>query len=141
MCSPVPATAAGATGLAPPSLEEVAAGGVALMRSVAKVITTTTNKVVVSANSAVNIGRWSNLAIIALSPFLLRKAGNSTVPSVIINLRCASHRRHLLRRGGLLEIPARYVTIATPRSSGLTPILARATNRGPLDPRPSGHRS
>ena len=40
-----------------------------------QVITTTTKTVVVSANSAVNIGRWSNLAIIALSPFSLVEGG------------------------------------------------------------------
>ena len=34
------------------------------MSNVESVITTTTNTVVVSANSAVSIGRWSNLAII-----------------------------------------------------------------------------
>jgi hypothetical protein len=69
--SPVPATAAAAPGLAPLSLEEVAAGGAAVRSNVVSVITTTTNKVVVSANSAVSIGRWSNLAIIACSPFSL----------------------------------------------------------------------
>jgi hypothetical protein len=37
------------------------------MSNVASVITTTTNTVVDSANSAVNIGLWSNLAIIASS--------------------------------------------------------------------------
>jgi hypothetical protein len=37
------------------------------MSNVANVITTTTNTVVDSANSAVSIGRWSNLAIIAFS--------------------------------------------------------------------------
>jgi hypothetical protein len=43
------------------------------MSNVANVITTTTNTVVDSANSAVSIGRWSNLAIIAsfLSPLAL----------------------------------------------------------------------
>jgi len=53
----------------PPSLtlEEVAAGGDAVMSNVDNVITTTTNTVVDSANTAVSIGRWSNLAIIALS--------------------------------------------------------------------------
>jgi len=35
------------------------------MSNVLSVTTTTTNKVVVSANSAVSIGRWSNHAIIA----------------------------------------------------------------------------
>jgi hypothetical protein len=35
------------------------------MSNVVSVIITTTNKMVVSANSAVSIGRWSNLAIIA----------------------------------------------------------------------------
>jgi hypothetical protein len=35
--------------------------------NVDSVITTTTNTVVDSANTAVSIGRWSNLAIIALS--------------------------------------------------------------------------
>src|SRR5215217_7082751 len=39
------------------------------MSNVLSVIATTTNTVVVSANSAVSIGRWSNLAIIAFSPF------------------------------------------------------------------------
>jgi hypothetical protein len=39
------------------------------MSNVVSVIATTTNTVVVSANSAVSIGRWSNLAIIAFSPF------------------------------------------------------------------------
>jgi hypothetical protein len=51
--------------LAPPSLEEVATGGAAVRSNVLSVTTTTTNKVVDSANSAVSIGRWSNLAIIA----------------------------------------------------------------------------
>jgi hypothetical protein len=37
------------------------------MSNVANVITTTTNTVVDSANSAVSIGRWSNLAIIGFS--------------------------------------------------------------------------
>jgi hypothetical protein len=49
------------------TLEEVAAGGDAVMSNVDSVITTTTNTVVDSANSAVSIGRWSNLAIIAFS--------------------------------------------------------------------------
>jgi hypothetical protein len=40
------------------------------MSNVDNVITTTTNTVVDSANSAVSIGRWSNLAIIAFSSFL-----------------------------------------------------------------------
>jgi hypothetical protein len=58
--------------LSPPlSLEEVAAGGAAVRSNVASVITTTTNTAVDSANTAVSIGRWSNLAIIALSPFSL----------------------------------------------------------------------
>ena len=35
------------------------------MSNVVSVIATTTNKVVVSANSAFSIGRWSNHAIIA----------------------------------------------------------------------------
>jgi hypothetical protein len=48
------------------TLEEVAAGA-DLMSNVDSVITTTTNTVVVSANSAVSIGRWSNLATIAFS--------------------------------------------------------------------------
>src|SRR5215212_3114780 len=48
------------------TLEEGAAGA-DLMSNVESVITTTTNTVVVSANSAVSIGRWSNLAIIAFS--------------------------------------------------------------------------
>src|SRR5829696_8543863 len=38
------------------------------MSNVDNVTTTTTNKIVDSANSAVSIGRWSNLAIIACSP-------------------------------------------------------------------------
>jgi len=63
----VPDTAAAAPGLAPLSLEELTAGGAAVMSTVLSVITTTANTVVVSANSAVSIGRWSNLAIIALS--------------------------------------------------------------------------
>jgi hypothetical protein len=33
-------------------------------------VTTTANTIVDSANSAVSIGRWSNLAIIAFSSFL-----------------------------------------------------------------------
>ena len=70
----MPGTAAAAPGLRVISLEEVAAGGAAVMRNVASVITTTTNTVVVSANTAVSIGRWSNLAIIAFILFLLRKA-------------------------------------------------------------------
>jgi Major intrinsic protein len=37
------------------------------MSNVDSVITTTTNTVVASANTAVSIGRWSNLAIIASS--------------------------------------------------------------------------
>jgi hypothetical protein len=37
------------------------------MSNVASVITTTTNTAVDSANSAVSIGRWSNLASIAFS--------------------------------------------------------------------------
>jgi hypothetical protein len=41
------------------------------MSNVANVITTTTNTVVDSANSAVSIGRWSNLSIIAFSSFVL----------------------------------------------------------------------
>ena len=53
--------------------EEVAAGGAAVMSNVDNVTTTTTNTVVASANAAVSIGRWSNLAIIAsfLSPLTL----------------------------------------------------------------------
>jgi hypothetical protein len=51
------------------TLEEVAAGGAA-WSTVASVITTTTNTLVDSANSAVSIGRWSNLAIIAFSLYL-----------------------------------------------------------------------
>jgi hypothetical protein len=56
----------------PPSLtlEGVAAGG-AVMSNVANVTTTTTNTVVDSANSAVSLGRWSNLSIIAISSFVL----------------------------------------------------------------------
>jgi hypothetical protein len=60
------------------------------MSNVANVITTTTNTVVDSANSAVSIGRWSNLAIIVFSFFCWEKAGNSTLPSVIINKRSVS---------------------------------------------------
>jgi hypothetical protein len=37
------------------------------MSNVAKVITTTTSTAVESANAAVSLGRWSNLAIIASS--------------------------------------------------------------------------
>jgi hypothetical protein len=43
----------------------LAPGGAAVMRSIESVITTTNNKMVVSANSAVSIGRWSDHAIIA----------------------------------------------------------------------------
>jgi len=41
------------------------------MSNVANDTTTTTNTVVDSANSAVSIGRWSNLSIIAFSSFVL----------------------------------------------------------------------
>src|SRR5919112_6164133 len=59
-----------AAGLPPPlTLGGDAACG-PVMSNVASVITTTTNTVVDSANSAVSIGRWSNLAIIAFSSFL-----------------------------------------------------------------------
>jgi hypothetical protein len=63
----------------PPSLTlvEVAAGA-DLMSNVDSVITTTTNTVVVSANSAVSIGRWSNLAIIAFSFLSLWEGGEDT---------------------------------------------------------------
>jgi hypothetical protein len=37
------------------------------MSNVVSVITTTTNTIVVSATSAVSIGRWSNIAIIVFS--------------------------------------------------------------------------
>jgi len=60
------AGAAPAPGLALPTLGGFAAGG-EVRSNVDNVITTTTNTVVDSANSAVSIGRWSNLAIIAFS--------------------------------------------------------------------------
>jgi hypothetical protein len=64
--------------LAPLSFDVVAAGGAAVISNVAKVITTTTNTVVDIANSAVSIGRWSSLAIIASSPIsLLGKAAKT----------------------------------------------------------------
>jgi hypothetical protein len=47
------------------------------MSNVASVITTTTNTVVDSANAAVSIGRWSNLAIIAFCSFLSVWEGGS----------------------------------------------------------------
>ena len=51
------------------------------MSNVDNVITTTTNTVVDSANSAVSIGRWSNLAIIAFSfhTFTRRSVGYVTI--------------------------------------------------------------
>jgi hypothetical protein len=48
-----------------------------VMSNVASVITTTTNTVVDSANAAVSIGRWSNLAIIAFCSFLSVWEGGS----------------------------------------------------------------
>jgi hypothetical protein len=51
-----------------PTFEGLTAG-VDVMSNVDSVITTTTNTAEVSANSAVSIGRWSNLASIASSPF------------------------------------------------------------------------
>jgi hypothetical protein len=57
------------------TLEEVAAGGDAVMSNVDNVITTTTNTVVASANTAVSIGRWSSLAIIASSFLSLWEGG------------------------------------------------------------------
>jgi hypothetical protein len=55
----------------PPLLLVGLAGGADVKTNVASVITTTTKTAVDSANTAVSIGRWSNLAIIALSPFSL----------------------------------------------------------------------
>src|SRR5215211_3655680 len=66
---------AGAAGL-PPSLK---LGGLAacgnVMSNVDNVTTTTSNTVVDSANTAVSIGRWSNLAIIASSFLSLWEGG------------------------------------------------------------------
>jgi hypothetical protein len=66
------------------TLEEVAAGA-DLMSNVESVITTTTNTVVVSANSAVSIGRWSNLAIIAFS--FLSLFGKAAKTLLLLRLR------------------------------------------------------
>ena len=52
------------------------------MSNVANVITTTTNTVVDSANSAVSIGRWSNLAIIAFSFLSIWEGGSHCSASV-----------------------------------------------------------
>jgi hypothetical protein len=49
------------------TLVGLAACGAAVMSNVDNVTTTTNNKIVDSANSAVSIGRWSNLASIAFS--------------------------------------------------------------------------
>jgi hypothetical protein len=76
----------------PPSLtlEGVAAGG-AVMSNVANVITTTTNTVVESANSAVSIGRWSNLAIIAFSFLsIFGKADHTAPPPWLVGLLISS---------------------------------------------------
>src|SRR5919112_2104046 len=76
--------------------------------------------------------------------FLLWKAGNSSVPSLIINFSCLSHGCHLLRHGVLDPCTLRnhrYTARCTSRSSGLTALLARATNLEPLDPRSSCNRS
>ena len=50
------------------------------MSNVASVITTTTNTVVDSANAAVSMGRWSNLAIIASSFLCVFGKADHTAP-------------------------------------------------------------
>ena len=79
------------------------------MSNVASVITTTNNTVVDSANSAVSIGRWSNLSIIASSfrcafsfPYLapsldwLRSNDTSFLPLVLISVHCEPFARYYL---------------------------------------------
>ena len=68
--------------------------GADLMSNVESVITTTTNKVVVSANSAVSIGRWSNLAIIALSPFIYFPKAAKTLLLLLLRLRLRGFSVH-----------------------------------------------
>src|SRR5215208_7408311 len=60
------------------------------MSNVDSVITTTTNTVVVSANSAVSIGRWSNLAIIASSFLCLgrRRRHCCYYSASVVSYRC-----------------------------------------------------
>jgi hypothetical protein len=79
------------------------------MSNVDSVITTTTNTVVDSANAAVSIGRWSNLAIIAFS-FLyvlflyltasldwLRSDDTSFPPLVLMGVLCEPFSRCYIR--------------------------------------------
>jgi hypothetical protein len=67
-----PGTAAGPALPPSPTLEGLEAGA-DVMSNVDNVTATTTNTIVASANAAVSIGLWSNLASIAsfLSPFAL----------------------------------------------------------------------
>jgi hypothetical protein len=80
------------------------------MSNVDNVITTTTNTVVDSANSAVSVGRWSNLAIIAFSfltyfcfSFLtasidwLGSDDTSFPPLVLISVLCEPFARSYIR--------------------------------------------
>ena len=61
------------------------------MSNVASVITTTNNTVVESANSAVSIGRWSSLAIIAFSPFsAVLEAAKTPLLLLVLLLRLKS---------------------------------------------------
>jgi hypothetical protein len=66
---------------APPLSLEGLTAGADVMSNVDSVITTTTNTAVDNANSAVSMGRWSNLAIIASSFLSIWEGGqNTTTP-------------------------------------------------------------